>query len=271
MSSNPYEKYEIVKMHRAAVKNAPYNPRTISDRARAKLKANIKKNGLLDPLIVNKKTMHLVSGHQRLSVLDSLMKTEDYELTIALVDMDDKTEKEQNIFMNNTSVMGEFDSAGIAAMMEDIDWKNTGMEAPDLAAFGIDVAFDRMTEVQAKGESSNLNAIQAMQTKPEPDTEEGDVELDEPATEQIVLEDGRVINPGYTTPKPPDEQTYNGRLKEMQQKYQDESPEMTYFIVSFVNRTAKNDFLAKIGMESDEKYVDGNFLLEFIKQNKSNQ
>lgn len=70
---------------------APANPRTISDDARRKLRDNLKRVGLLQPLVWNRRSGNLVSGHQRLSQMDDLMGTANYHLTVAVVDLDDKT------------------------------------------------------------------------------------------------------------------------------------------------------------------------------------
>lgn len=42
-------------------------------------------------------------------VLDALEKSSDYVLTVAAVDLDLKTEKEQNIFLNNVASQGDWD------------------------------------------------------------------------------------------------------------------------------------------------------------------
>lgn len=116
-----YQKFETATINREQIKNAKYNPRRISDSAKKKLKDNIKRVGLLDTIVVNKNTMNIVSGHQRISILDSLERKKNYNLTVAMVDLSEKEEKEQNIFFNNTKVQGEFDTDILAEMLSDID------------------------------------------------------------------------------------------------------------------------------------------------------
>lgn len=50
-----YQKFETATINRGQIKNAEYNPRRISDSAKKKLKDNIKRVGLLDTIVVNKK------------------------------------------------------------------------------------------------------------------------------------------------------------------------------------------------------------------------
>ena len=85
-----YEKWEAVKVHRSQVLNAPYNPRKIGEKARAKLKKNIARVGLIDPPVWNRRTGNLVGGHQRIAAVDSLHKSADYTLTVAAVDLTDQ-------------------------------------------------------------------------------------------------------------------------------------------------------------------------------------
>lgn len=142
MELNKYENYEIITISRQDIKNAPYNPRKISDKARTKLQNNIKKVGLLEPIVWNKTTGNIVSGHQRIRVLDALSKSKDYNLRVSAVELDEKTEKEQNIFFNNPEAQGEFDLELLGDMYrdDDLDFENTGFEVDDIfQIFGKDV------------------------------------------------------------------------------------------------------------------------------------
>lgn len=146
-----YQKFVPTTIKRSEINNAPYNPRTITDYARKQLKANIKKRGLLDALVVNKTTMNLVSGHQRLSILDDLEKSQDYLLTVAMIELSIEEEKSQNIFFNNASVMGDFD-AELLKSIGDIDWNDTGFTEIDLAFFDIEAVLSNETENKASAE-----------------------------------------------------------------------------------------------------------------------
>jgi hypothetical protein len=64
-------------------------------------------------VVWNKRSGNLVGGHQRLKQIDSLeeypKKTKDYMITVSVCDLDDKTEKEMVVFLNNPSTQGEWD------------------------------------------------------------------------------------------------------------------------------------------------------------------
>lgn len=110
MGANKLEQFTLGIVHRSEIKNADYNPRKITEEAKKKLKRFLKRKGLLGPLIWNRLTGNLVSGHQRLEQMDAIMGTDDYELTVAVVEFDnEKDEIAANIFLNNPSAQGEWD------------------------------------------------------------------------------------------------------------------------------------------------------------------
>lgn len=121
-----FQKFEMRTVDRRDIKTADYNPRTISDSARKKLKSTLAEVGLIQPLIWNQRTGILVSGHQRLAALDSLEHYTPggkklYSLQVAVVDLDEKQERRMNVFLNNTSAMGEFDFDALAEMRLEFD------------------------------------------------------------------------------------------------------------------------------------------------------
>ena len=118
MEKTKHQAFEVQAIRRSQINPAPYNPRVIGDDERKRLKKAIKAGGLMSTLVWNKRTGNLVSGHQRLSVLDELEgfpgKKEDYLLDVAVVDLDDKAEKKANVWFNNPSMQGGFDFEKLA-------------------------------------------------------------------------------------------------------------------------------------------------------------
>ena len=141
MELTKYQKFETKTISRSQIQGAPYNPRRISDAAKKKLRDNIKRVGLLDTIVVNKRTMNIVSGHQRIAILDTLERKKDYAITVAMVDLSEKEEMEQNLFFNNAKAMGEFDQSLLAEIFEttDIEVDYTGFELPDLGLLGVEI------------------------------------------------------------------------------------------------------------------------------------
>lgn len=112
--SNRLEKFTVQQTTRDKLKGAEYNPRKISKDAAKKLRDSLRNFGMLQPIIWNKRTGNIVGGHQRIAAMDSLLRKDDYELTVAVVDMEKEDEVKANIVMNNPSVMGEWDADMLA-------------------------------------------------------------------------------------------------------------------------------------------------------------
>lgn len=116
-----YQKYSIETIKRSDINFAYYNPRTIKENAQKKLKSKIKEDGLVMPLVYNKRTGNLVSGHQRLTIIDGLEKNQDYDITVSVIDVDEKKEVELNVFLNNISSMGTFDPDKIEMLINEFE------------------------------------------------------------------------------------------------------------------------------------------------------
>ena len=93
--------------------------------AQKRLRDNIRKHGLVSALTWNKRTGNLVGGHQRLQQLDALEKSDDYELTVCVVDVDEREEAALNVQLNNPSMQGDWDLDKLAQVSEDYDLSMT--------------------------------------------------------------------------------------------------------------------------------------------------
>lgn len=116
-----YQNYDTEVINREQIMNAPYNPRIMDAKAKKRLKQNIAKHGLVSALTWNKRTGNLVGGHQRLEQLDALEGNKDYELTVCVVDVDEREEAALNVQLNNPSMQGEWDMDKLAMMSEEFD------------------------------------------------------------------------------------------------------------------------------------------------------
>lgn len=99
---------------------APYNPRRISDRAMAGLRASVERFGLVQPIILNERTGHIVGGHQRLKVLEEAGKV---AAQVVVVDLPESEERALNVALNNPHIAGEF--------TEDLHWLLAEIQADE--------------------------------------------------------------------------------------------------------------------------------------------
>ena len=108
--------HSIKRMPLVELKPAGYNPRTISDKALAGLTKSFERFGLVQPIIWNRKTKHVVGGHQRLKVL--LAKGEK-ECDVVVVSLSLSEEKALNVALNSPEIGGEF-TADLDALLAEI-------------------------------------------------------------------------------------------------------------------------------------------------------
>ena len=101
MAKSKFQNFEMETINRRNIKNADYNPRYMGEKEKKKLRAALKENGLVSALTWNKRTGNLVGGHQRLEQLDALEKSDDYDLTVCVIDVDEKQEAKLNVQLNN--------------------------------------------------------------------------------------------------------------------------------------------------------------------------
>ncbi len=145
MQLSKYISSESVQIQRSEISFADYNPRKISESAKKKLKANIKRLGVMGGIVWNETTGNIVGGHQKVKILDELHgyspddNKNDYVLTVEKVSLSSKEEKEQNLFLNNKSAQGETDNDLLARMITDIDYDLAGLDTFDLQLAGIEL------------------------------------------------------------------------------------------------------------------------------------
>ncbi|HJZ58208.1 MAG TPA: ParB N-terminal domain-containing protein [Gemmataceae bacterium] len=111
---------------------APYNPRKPvrpGSPAYRKLKASLAEFGLVEPLVWNERTGHVVGGHARLSILRELGVT---EVPVSVVRLDDAREKALNVVLNNQEAQGRYDPAKLADLLEELE------DLPELDLTGFD-------------------------------------------------------------------------------------------------------------------------------------
>lgn len=116
---------EFTTMPLADLSPAPYNPRQISEEALAGLRASVERFGLVEPVIWNRQTGHVVGGHQRIKALQAIGET---ETNVVIVDLPEIEEKALNVALNNPAIAGDF-TPDLHALLAEIT-----AELPDLAS-----------------------------------------------------------------------------------------------------------------------------------------
>lgn len=107
---------EIEKINISEIKLPDYNPRKIDDETLERLKRSLEEFGYVEPIIVNKRNMHVVGGNQRVKALKELGIK---EVDTVIVDLDEKKEKALNIALNK--ITGEWDYEKLKEVLKDIE------------------------------------------------------------------------------------------------------------------------------------------------------
>lgn len=235
-----YQKFETREVHRSKILNAPYNPRTIDEAEKKRLKGNLKKVGLLEPLVWNEVTGNLVSGHQRIAIMDSLEGSNDYSLTFSVVQLDPKTEKEQNIFLNNTSAQGRFDLERLKNLvtLENLNADNCGLSSYDLSI--LDISAKEIT--QFNGQEQDVETIE-YDGEYDDEDEIGGLSYDD--KKELVKNEKQRIKDGYINAVDEGE---------------------TYITLSFSDYNAKIAFCRRFGMPDNEVIFKGEIFSKMIER-----
>lgn len=234
-----HKQAETKKVKRSVLNFASYNPRKISDKAKKALRDNIERVGLLGGIVWNKRTGNLVSGHQRVTILDEINgydgKGNDYFINVEVVDLSEKEEKEQNLFMNNKNVQGEFDEETLKTIMNDIDFSNAGFDDFDISSLGIG-------GTQMAGITTNFSEV----TK----TDSGK----------------KVDKKNQEKPKKKEESA--STFKFDNDKKDDV---LSCLVLSFDTQEEKVKFLCEYGFDANANIIDINDFIDKIKQNESKE
>lgn len=271
---------EQITVKRSQINFAAYNPRLISDEARKKLKKNMQNIGLLGGIVWNETTGNLVSGHQRVAIMDSVNRYDpetgknDYEFRVEVVHLDEKTEKEQNLFMNNRNVQGEYDDDMLRKLLVDIDYENAGFEDMDLQILGLADVGDYQIDFDDNEEPTDTATEQAPAKAESKDWSKENVvgeRADLAAHDELTKggEENHKIdrtNDFYSDSEANQIARHNEiqKIKDRIASQNDANKDggvLSYFVVSFPTPSEKMAFLHSVGFDPMAKYINGN---EFI-------
>lgn len=107
---------QLTNINISELKFAEYNPRNMSDKEFAGLKASLKEFGIVDPIIVNK-DFTIIGGHQRVRAWQDLGNT---SIDCVLLDLNKKQEKKLNVILNSQLVSGTYDDEKLALILEEL-------------------------------------------------------------------------------------------------------------------------------------------------------
>ena len=258
MELSKYIRTESVELKRSQIKFADYNPRILDDEAKKSLKRGIKKFGLVGGVTVNKRTgFTIVSGHQRLTVMDELQKYDpvtmenDYKVRVDVTDVDEKMEKELNILLNNPNAQGRWDYEKLAQIIPDIDYKDAGLTDVDLNMIGVDYL------LQTEEENSIADELDDLMSPIIEEREEAKAEraAEREAEKAMMQEIERAEKVQHM--KDVKQQVKEAAIAKAEQMD-------AYVMLSFSSWSAKAEFCERFGYPAEMKIIKGEVFAEQV-------
>jgi DNA modification methylase len=146
------------------IKPAPYNPRVDlkpGDPIYEQLRHSIETFGVVEPIVWNKRTGHVVGGHQRLAVLQALGHS---HADVVTVNLTPQREKALNLALNK--IVGAWDENKLADLLENLsrdpsfDLSLTGFQTSDVDALLAGLGRGQALE----GNDADFDAVAALDT-----------------------------------------------------------------------------------------------------------
>lgn len=225
---------------RSQINLNPINPKRHSDEKVKLQKKNLQKVGFLGGIVWNEKTGNLIDGHRRVKAMDLHYKYDgtsitDYKVKVEVVNLDEKTEKEQLTYMAVGNTKPDIDL--IANYISDIDYTDVGLDIGELNDI---LAINMDTPSLSDSLDDLLSPIPS---------------FDEIATSAT------------------NEKTYEEKkehMKAVKQQVKDnaiekQQNEEAYITMSFSSYNSKDDFCDLLGISTDDKFVKGEDVLKLIK------
>ena len=129
------------------LKPATYNPRQITKKQYNDLKESIDRFGLVDPIIVNEKTMTIIGGHQRYKIWKENAEqsnVDDITIPCVMLNLNTEQERELNIRLNKSG--GEWDMDILANEFDIQELKDWGFKDLEFG-FNIDKIEEEQEEI----------------------------------------------------------------------------------------------------------------------------
>lgn len=265
-----YFNAENVELRRSEIHFADYNPRIIDEEELKSLRKGIKKFGLVGGLVVNKQTGNtIVQGHQRISVLDSLQKynpetrENDYIIRADVVDLDETSEMELNILLNNPNAQGKWDYDRMKAIVPKINIANAGLSTADLAMMGIG-----LEQNLAAIKTSSVPTITQAMTSGLGTTPVAGKDVQNGGEQPLLSGEGTEVSEEAAEAE---RQRKIQHMKDVKAQANEQAAEKAeqaaaYIMLSFDNMDNMQDFLARFNLPEHTQIVKGEELLAMLEE-----
>lgn len=252
MAKKRIKQSETVEIKRSQINLNPFNPKRHTDKKVQEQKKNFLRVGFMGGITWNRATGNLIDGHRRIKAMDLYYSYDgtpetDYSVKVEAVELDEKQEKEQMTYMALGNTKADYQL--IAEYLPEIDYTVAGIDEYDLAQ--IQTFIPHVDDIPRIESFDDL--IQPSESGPLTGGIGEDSDLDAEASASNELTD--------------DEK--KAKIKEAKQKQKEAAGERygeltSYVTISFSSAEEKRMFCELAGIGEDEKFIQGNKILEMI-------
>lgn len=245
-----YRQSETWTVKRSQIKFAPYNPKKHTAEQVAEIKRNVKRVAFLGGIVWNTATGNLIDGHKRLMALDALndydgTPEKDYDVKVEVIELDEKTEKEQNLFQ--TTSRTALDSLLVAELLPGLDTAFTGLSDEDLEVIAVEVPnFDYGEEPSGANDFARMHAEQKQRAE----------------TEREIKKQSNAVASGLD-PEHERQQRIDA-VKEAKQQAKSTNEGVPHVTLTFNDFEAKAYFMEQWGYDQYDQFIKGESFAEKI-------
>ena len=253
MAKKQIKQSETVEIRRSQINLNPFNPKRHTDKKVQEQKKNFMRVGFMGGITWNRATGNLIDGHRRIKAMDLYYSYDctpetDYSVKVEAVELDEKQEKEQMTYMALGNTKADYQL--IAEYLPEIDYTVAGIDEYDLAQI--------QTFIPQAGDVPRIESfddlIQPSESGPLADEidESSDLSQEESVSVDELTDDEK-----------------KAKIKEAKQKQKEAAGERyskltSYVTISFSSSEEKRMFCELAGIGEDEKFIQGNKILEMI-------
>lgn len=248
---------------RSQININPYNPKVHEEKAVKNQVKNFKKVGYLGGIVWNKTSSNLIDGHRRVFALDYINKYDgtedtDYDITVDVCELDEKTEKEQMTYMaiGNTKA----DLQMIANYADEIDVENIGLDDYEVKQImtylhaETDVEVPTLDDLIADiNEETDINNAYYKELPPPPPTFTPTNEVKRDDKPQLSYEERKQI-------------ALEGKKEQKEDKILYSQEKRAYVTLSFERYEEKADFMQFLGYDPTDTIISGEDFLSKLKE-----
>ncbi len=251
-----------VALHRSLLKPHPENPQVMDPYASQGLRDSLKfTDGMVQDPIWNRRNGMLVGGHHRIEQEDKRHGTQDYWVSVKVVDWDEKTHCEAMVLLNNGNIQGQVDVALLDDLLRkpEFDFRNAGFNQVNLEELYLSNGLT--LDLPGLGLSENEVPV-------DPGRREAEDAADDIADQLDEADAAKAAQRGRTGPRGTDDRNNVDAIRQRREEYQQQAAyrgqEDVRVELVFPTEELKQEFMKFLQKPLAAERIDGVELVRFL-------